>query len=73
VLERALKAFRKRLKVTRLDDESKVGGSPMSSGRRSSVVGITPPERYPPSVWAELARQGRLIADRGGTYELPLE
>ena len=70
VLKRALKAYRKRLKVTRLDDESKVGGSPMSGGRHSSVVGVQPPERYPRAVWDELVRQGRLLYERGA-YVLP--
>lgn len=70
VLRRAMRAFRKSLKVTRLDDESKVGGSPMSGGRESSVVGIVPPPRYPRAVWNELARQRRLIENRG-TFELP--
>ena len=39
-LKRALKAFRKRLKLTRLDDESKLGGGAMSGGSASSVVAI---------------------------------
>jgi len=74
VLKRAMKAYRKRLKVTVLDAESSVGGGPMSSGRRSTIVGITPPERYPRAVWDELVRQGRLLSSgRGGTYELPPE
>ena len=70
VLKRALKAFRKRLKVTVLDAESSVAGGPMSAGRESHIVGIVPPERYPREVWDHLARQKRL-SDRGkGTYEL---
>ena len=73
VLKRAMKAYRKRLKVTLLDAESSVGGGPMSSGRRSTIVGITPPERYLRAVWDELARQGRLLSGRRGTYELPPE
>ena len=47
-LKRALKAFKKRLKLTRLDEESKVGVGPMSGGRPSSIVAITPPNQYPP-------------------------
>ena len=70
VLKRAMKAFRKSLKVTILANESSLGGGPLSSGRASEIVGIQPPRRYPPAVWQELARQGRLKADRGGTYEL---
>jgi len=73
VLKRALKAFRKRLKITVLDAESSVGGGPMSSCRRSSIVAITPPERYPRAVWDELVRQGRLIDAKKGMYELPPE
>ena len=73
VLKRALKAFRKRLKVTVLDAESTVGGGPMSSGRKSDIVAIRPPERYPTPVWEELVRQGRLVAGRMGMYELPPE
>ena len=72
VLKRALKAFRKSLKVTRLDDESKIGGNPMTKGTRSGVVGIVPPARYPRAVWDELVRQKRLLGERG-VYELPPE
>ena len=73
VLKRALKAFRKRLKITVLDAESSIGGGPMSGGRKSAIVAITPPERYPRAVWDELVRQGRLLDARMGTYELPPE
>lgn len=73
VLKRAMTAFRKSLKITRLDSESSIGGGPMSSGRRSAIQGITPPPRYPREVWQELARQGRLIAAKQGIYELPPE
>lgn len=71
VLKRALKAYRKRLKVTLLDDQSSLGGGPFSGGRTSDIVGITPPERYPAAVWEELARQERLVHCGLGTYELP--
>jgi len=73
LLQRAMKAFRKSLKVTRLDAESSIGGGPMSAGRHSTIMGIRPPDRYPRTVWDELARQGRLIAARHGLYELPPE
>jgi hypothetical protein len=73
VLKRAMTAFRKSLKITRLDSESSIAGGPMSSGRRSAIQGITPPPRYPREVWQELARQGRLIAAKQGIYELPPE
>jgi hypothetical protein len=73
VLKRALKAFRQRLKIVRLDSESTMGHGPMSSGRESSIVGVRPPDQYPQEVWDELVRQKRLIAGRDGVYELPPE
>ena len=45
----------------------------MSAGRQSSIVGVQPPDQYPQEVWAELARQKRLVAGRDGIYELPPE
>jgi hypothetical protein len=68
-LKAALKAFRKRLKLTRLDDESRLGGGPLG-GKRSHVVAITPPQDYPQAVWDELVRQGKLKKAGRGTYEL---
>ena len=73
VLKRALKAFRQRLKIVRLDSESSMGHGPMSSGRESSIVGVRPPDQYPQEVWDELVRQKRLIAAPNGIYELPPE
>lgn len=67
----AMAAFRKRLKLTRLDHESSIGGGPMSGGRTSGISGITPPRQYAPEVWAALARQQRLVDVGHGLYELP--
>jgi hypothetical protein len=69
-LKLALKAFRKRLNLTRRDDESRLGYGPMSSGGRSRVVAITPPNQFSQAVWEELARQGKLKSAGGTTYEL---
>ena len=73
VLKHAMKAFRKSLKLTRLDAESKIGGGPMSKGRESGIVGMAPPAHYPREIWEELVRQGRLLRERHGMYELPPE
>ena len=70
-LKAALKAFKKRLKLTCLDDQSRIGVGPMSSGRASGIVAITPPDQYPDAVWEELARQGKLRRSGSGMYELP--
>ncbi len=69
-LKQAFKAFRKRLKLTRLGDESKISGSPMSSGRKSDVVAITPPGQFGQAVWDELVKQGKLKNAGHGMYEL---
>lgn len=69
-LKHAFKAFKKRLKLTRLDAESNISGSPLSSGHKSDIVAITPPGQFPQAVWDELVRQGRLKHAGHGTYEL---
>jgi len=69
-LKLALKAFKKRLKLTCLDDQSRIGVGPLSGGHRSSIIGITPPDQYPKEVWEELARQGRLKKVSSGQYSL---
>jgi hypothetical protein len=73
LLKRALKDFRKRLKLYMLDAESSLGGGPMSAGRQSSIVGVRAPDQHPQEVWDELVRQGRLRENSDGTYELPPE
>jgi len=69
-LRLAMKAFRKRLKLTRLDDESRLGYGPMSGGQKSGVVAIRPPDQYPKSLWRQLADQGKLRRETGGLYAL---
>ena len=69
-LRLAMKAFRKRLKLTRLDDESRMGYGATSSGQQSGIVAITPPNQFSQDVWQELEKQGKLKRDRGGLYSL---
>lgn len=69
-LKRALKAFKKRLKLTRLDAESHISGGPLSGGRDSGIVAIQPPSEFRQAVWDELVRQGKLKSAGHGTYEL---
>jgi hypothetical protein len=72
-LKRAYKAFKKRLKLARLDEESKVTRRPVTSGKDSGIVAITPPNQFPPAVWEELVRQGKLKKAGRGMYELTEE
>ena len=69
-IKQAMKAFRKRLKLTKLDDESKLGTRAMTGGRHSAVVAIMAPREYPRTVWDELVKQGKLKSSGGGFYEL---
>ena len=70
VCKRALRAFRKRLKLTRLDEESSLGHGPLSKGGGSSAEAMTPPTEWPDAVWRELVRQGKLRYLGRGFYEL---
>lgn len=72
VLKKAVKAFRKRLKLVRLDEESKLGHV-FSKGERSGITGVAPPDQFGPDVWAELVRTGRMLDAGHGVLELPPE
>lgn len=68
-LKKALKAFKKKLKLQQLEDDSKLGRSPLT-GARSTVVAIQPPPGYAREVWETLKAQGYLKDDGGGFYSL---
>jgi hypothetical protein len=69
-LKKALQAFKKRLKLMRLDDESRLGYGAMTKGGKSDIVAIVPPTQYPRAVWDELVKQGKLQYAGQGLYEL---
>ena len=69
-LKRAYKAFKKRIKLTRLDDES---GLSRGGGKKTAITGITPPTGFPMGIWEELVLQGRLKNEGYGTYSLTQE
>jgi hypothetical protein len=69
-LKRAYKAFKRRLKMTRLDAESSIAGGPLSGGRRSEIVAISPPTEFPQAVWDALVKQGKLKSAGRGMYEM---
>ena len=68
-LKAGLKAFKKRLKLTRLDNESRLSGSPLT-GRAGDIVAISPPNQFSQGVWDELVRQGKLVNKGNGMYGL---
>ena len=69
-LKRAMKAFKKRLKLTALDDESRLGRSPLTGGGTSGIESIIPPREFPQEVWDELVKRGRLSKDSDGFYRM---
>ena len=69
-LKKALKAFKKRLKLTRLDDESRLGHGPMSGSGQAKIMSIQPPAGFGREIWEELADKGYLKRDGIGFYEL---
>lgn len=71
-LKRALHAFKRRLKLTKLDQESSLGAhKPMTGGKKAGNIGILPPNDFPREVWKELARQGKIKDMGGGFYAAP--
>ncbi|MBL9076727.1 MAG: hypothetical protein JNL08_04440 [Planctomycetes bacterium] len=69
-LTRAMKALKKRLKLTRLDDESRLGHDAMSKGSRSGIVAVKAPSQYPLEVWQALEQKGRVRIDQSGLVEV---
>ena len=70
-MDAALRAFKKRLKLTRLNDESKLGNRYVTGGHKSSIDAIQPPRDHPQEVWAALVAAGRLKDTGKGFYALP--
>ncbi len=66
-LKKALKAFKKRLKFMRLDEES---GLSRGNNKKSGITGITPPSGHPPGIWEELVKAGKLKREMGSTYSV---
>lgn len=67
----AMKAFKKRLRLGRLSDESRLGGRYTSGGKTSGIDAIQPPEEFGVEVWKALVAEGRLKDTGQGFYALP--
>ena len=70
ILKSAMKAFKKRLKLTALDDDSHLGRGAFSGGH-TGVFAIRPPSQFPQEVWNQLCKEGKLRDSGHGLYELP--
>lgn len=71
--KKAMRAFKKRLKLTKLDTDSKIGHGPMSGGSREEIISIQPPSGFGKEIWEELADKGLLKRDGIGFYQLGRE
>ncbi len=71
ILKAALKGFKRRLKLVKLDEDSRIDRrDPLSGGGTSDdIAGIEPPRDWGSEVWAELVRRGALKHAGGGTYQ----
>lgn len=72
-LRRAMKAFKKRLKLTRLDDDSVLRQGSVDKSRGAGIVAIRPPDSYPQAVWDKLVEQDKLRRAGSGLYQLPTD
>lgn len=67
--KRALKAFKKRLKMHQLEEDSKLGRA-KTTGARNSIVAIQAPVGFPREVWDQLQAKGYITHDGGMFYKL---
>jgi hypothetical protein len=71
VCQAAMRAFKRRIKLTRLDQESSINNkNPLTGGQSSGIDSIRPPDGFDADVWKALVKQG-LLRDTGkGFYAL---
>jgi hypothetical protein len=69
-LKLAMKAFRRKLRHLVTEDEARGGGKFGFGGRKSSILGITPPPEFPREIWEELVALGKLRKEPQGLYSL---
>ena len=68
-LKKAYRAFKKKLKLQQLEDDSKLGRA-KTTGARTTVLSIQPPACFGREIWTVLAQRGYLKHDGGGCYAL---
>jgi hypothetical protein len=68
-LRKALKAFKKRMKLTQLEEDSRLGHSPLT-GSKTTILSIQPPAGFGKEIWEELADKGYLTRDGVGFFAL---
>ena len=66
VMQDALRMFRKRVKLSQLDADSRLGHGPMSGTGQHRIQSMVPPRDYPAAVWEALVRAGKLRREGDG-------
>ncbi len=69
-LQDALRMFRKRLKLSQLDADSKLGHGPTSGTGQHRIQSMVPPRDHPIAVWEALAKLGKLRREGDGFYSI---
>ena len=70
VMQDALRMFRKRLKLSQLDADSKIGHGPTSGTGQHRIQSMVPPRDFPAAVWEALVRAGKLRREGDGFYSI---
>jgi len=70
LLQEALRHFRKRLKLSQLDADSRLGHGPTSGTGQYRIQSMVPPRDYPQAVWEALVRAGKLRREGDGFYSI---
>ena len=71
-MTKALKAFKRRLRIYQDDAASSMAPASHLSGKKTSqIIGIKPPDAYPREIWDKLVEQGRLKKVGTHIYALP--
>lgn len=67
--KKAFKAFKKRLKMHQLEEDSKLGRA-KTTGLHNRIVAIQPPLGFGREVWVQLRDKGYLVNDGGNFYQV---
>ena len=68
--DKAMKAFKKRLKIYQADAAGSSGPASHLSRDRGTITAINPPDSFPPEIWDELVEKGKLKKVGRNLYEI---
>jgi hypothetical protein len=68
--DKAMKAFKKRLKLYQADAAGSSAPASHLSRERATITAINPPDTFPAEVWEELVEKGKLKKVGRNMYEI---